>query len=216
MGRFSKLSPTCQIKNLDLIYEKFFEDISSGTFIEVGGHDGYSWSNTWGLAEIGWGGMYIEPIHELAEKCRKIHEKNYIKVIEVAVGAYDGEVEIYMDSTGKDDSSATIDLDSVNSNSYAIYSDRFTRRVPIKRLDSIIPGKLKFELLVIDVEGAEIGVLKGFSLENLQPKMIIIETHRFHWVPQWKKDYPEINQILTDAGYEEYQSDLINSIYVRN
>ena len=46
-------SPSCQIPHLNDFYQKYFGDLSHGTFVEVGGNDGYSWSNTWHLGRNG-------------------------------------------------------------------------------------------------------------------------------------------------------------------
>jgi hypothetical protein len=70
-------------------------DISKkGFFIEVGAFDGESFSNTSWLADIGWKGMYIEPILEYADRCRSRHSKNNVTVINCAVGAKDGLIKI--------------------------------------------------------------------------------------------------------------------------
>ena len=91
---YSVLSPTCQIPNLNAIYEKYFAD-RIGTFVEVGGNDGLLWSNTWGLAEAGWTGLYLEPVGELVKQCRLIHAHNKVTVIQTAVAIYDGLVTLY-------------------------------------------------------------------------------------------------------------------------
>lgn len=225
MGIFSKVSPTCQIKNLPQILEDIFSEKTDGLFIEIGGHDGYSWSNTWGLAEIGWKGIYFEPVEELARECSIRHKDNKVKVYPYAVGDFNGMATLFMDADGKDSSCATIDLDTALENVYARYSYAATRNVKMVTLDWILDdifpqaGRsvfgFEFDLLGIDVEGAELRVLDGLDLDKWRPKMIIIETHAQHWKPEWNRNYPSINRILTEAGYTEIQSDLINSIYVR-
>jgi hypothetical protein len=72
-----------------------------------------------------------------------------------------------------------------------------------------------FDLLVIDVEGSELDVLRGFYIDYWLPKMMIIETYEEN--PDrslnWKAGV--IGTMLDFYGYENIQSDTINTIYVR-
>src|SRR5438046_3290669 len=79
--------PTCQIPTLSSLFERFFNKRTDGTFVEVGAFDGFTYSNTWGLAEKGWEGLLIEPIPEHARKCRDNH-KNHpnIRIAQTAIG----------------------------------------------------------------------------------------------------------------------------------
>ena len=50
------------------IYARMFP-LSGGTFVEVGAFDGWSYSHTVCLAQLGWRGLYIEPVPEHAALC---------------------------------------------------------------------------------------------------------------------------------------------------
>src|ERR671923_2099072 len=69
-GRFAVVD-SCQIPNLGFLLDFFFGDVAVGTFVEVGAFDGYTYSNTWGLAAAGWRGFYIEPVASHAAQCRR-------------------------------------------------------------------------------------------------------------------------------------------------
>ena len=57
----------------------------------MGAFDGESYSNTSCLADLGWRGLYIEPVPTFAAGCRERHKQNLgIRVIEVAVSDTDG------------------------------------------------------------------------------------------------------------------------------
>ena len=51
------------------------------------------------------------------------------------------------------------------------------RAVPVMTLDAILDqsGLLAIDFLSIDVEGAELDVIRGFSIEKHQPKLLLIE-----------------------------------------
>ena len=81
-------SPTCQIELLPEIFSQIFQEKTDGYFVEVGAFDGYTYSNTWGLSELGWSGLMIEAIPEYADKCRKMHEFHPgIKVVNEIAGS---------------------------------------------------------------------------------------------------------------------------------
>lgn len=83
--------PKSQIPNLDSIYQKYFTRFFGipyqGFFVEVGAYDGESYSNTSGLADSGWNGLYIEPVFEYYNKCLIRHKNNSVKVINCAIGS---------------------------------------------------------------------------------------------------------------------------------
>jgi FkbM family methyltransferase len=191
--------------NIDELYEQLFGHKSDGAFVEVGGHDGYSFSNTWGLAETGWKGLYIEPVRKLAELCEWTHEKNNVKVIQCAVGDHNSDelVKLYVN---KDNIiAAYASLDEKNALGHDVIN------VPLKTLGTILteedfPGV--FDLLVIDTEGTEIDVLKGINLHNRQAQVIIIETNGHA---------AEISEYLTRQYYYDLmQNDGLNAVYRRN
>jgi FkbM family methyltransferase len=68
----------------------------NATFVEVGAFDGESWSNTCSLADYGWIGLYIEPIHKYAQLCHRRHSKNKVHIAEYAVGSSEGTADIYI------------------------------------------------------------------------------------------------------------------------
>jgi hypothetical protein len=71
--------PTCQIPmfhSLSDVYRFLWGYSEVGTFVEVGGFDGQSFSNTCTLADVGWEGHYVEPIPEFAAQCKARHISN--------------------------------------------------------------------------------------------------------------------------------------------
>lgn len=207
---FDKISPSCQIPNLNAFYERYFPDNSHGIFIEVGGNDGYTWSNTWGLAEIGWRGWYYEPDPHWVDVCRVIHARNNIKVIQTCVGAYNGEIKLYR-GYGATTSKKVAETD-IFKHSNRIVDFEWS---PVCKLEDSLFSEcvpFKFDLLVIDVNGDEPGVLMGLNLEIWKPTMIIVATHKAH--DGWDFNAPIIDGLLS-GWYEEIWHDHINSIYVR-
>lgn len=201
---------SCQIPGLAAIYEQWLP-LEQGRFVEVGACDGLAYSNTSCLAEIGWTGLYVEPHPALAKRCRETHSGHpAITVDEVAISNQAGEIKLY--DCGE--VSSTV-LDQ-NSRQWGCRESRFFT-VPCCTLNALLEKHgiaPEFDLLVVDVEGAELQVLEGFNLERYQPKMAIIETHEKDpaAMRNWKAE--PINACFAACGYTKIYADAINSIFV--
>ena len=73
-----------------------------------------------------------------------------------------------------------------------------------------------FDVLCIDVEGAEWKILEVFEIEKWRPKMAIIETHEKHenLMKRMSGNSEQINQYFFDNEYKQVYVDEVNSIYV--
>ncbi len=211
---------TSQIKDLHKIYEEYFQDNKDGFFVEVGAYDGWRWSNTLSLVESNWSGIMIEPIyHYYMRIVDRYKDNNRIEVSNCCIGwenqpskkVYFGGpcttimeemIPIYNETDPSDNHS----LDN-----YEI-RDMFT-------LDKFLEDKKvkqNFEVLCIDVEGAEWKILEVFDVEKWRPKMLIVEAHEKH--PEKLKresgNSSEINEYFYRHQYRQVYVDEINSIYV--
>jgi len=216
---FYQLTSTCQIPKLDMIYRQYFGECTDGCFIEVGAFDGEYTSNTSCLSDLGWSGFYIEPVPEYYKKCKNRHLKNKnITVSQYAIGANFGKAEIKIggplstidDKMVKNFLSLSWANSSFSSNKKLIV-DQIPLNAYIEK-KKIIEG---FELLVVDVEGYELNVLKGFDIGKWRPQMVIIELH------DQNDDYllirDECNQIVRyfdEYDYKVIYKDFTNTIYV--
>ena len=208
------ISSSCQIANLAAIYQQYFGNKSDGTFVEVGASDGISFSNTWGLAKMGWTGLYYEPVHELYNRCIINHAINKVTVVNACVGDYNGMVKLFLGSN------PTIDEETIRKEPWDThYTENNSIMVPIVTLNDDLPKHAwpeKFDLLCVDVEGAELQVLRGIDLQHYQPRMIILELCENHPVPKKRMHVDEINKHMNVQLYTKIQSDTVNAIYWRN
>lgn len=210
----------CQIKNLAEIYQKYFGYRSTGFFVEVGGYDGDSFSNTAFLADLGWKGVYVEPIPQHCMLCQKRHEGNDVKVVNVAVGLEEGITPIYygaaLTTLDKNQAQRYSEMDWAK---HIHFSETYCEQ---QKLSTVLENQnvpKDFDILVVDVEGKEEEVFKTFSLDEWNPKMLIVEIEDEH--PSFQK-YPEVIQsfkslraYIKSKGYVEVQRDMINTIYIK-
>ena len=220
MGTKYTIVDTCQIEPLAELYEKHIGYKTDGYFVDVGAFDGVTWSNAWGLADAGWGGLLVEPNLEFFEKCAKVYDGNpRVEMVNVAVGPYHGRARLYVGG-----SLSTLCRDTIITYR-SIPELAFTGldvanyvEVEVFTLDkllakfNILPG---FDVLSVDVEGAEMDVLRGFSVDKYRPTMVIVETHARHKDERLSYKAIPVRHFLRHFGYEEVYANYINSIFVR-
>lgn len=207
---------SCLIQGLSEIYTRYFGYKEDGVFVEIGAFDGEQYSNTCGLADLGWSGLYIEPVVKFFNQCRKRHIKNVeVDVLNLAVGDFNGEVIIYL----ADAWSTTSQRALANYKRIGWWKGKgeedLIQMVTLNRLlDTyhILPG---FDLLTIDVEGSEWDVVKSFDIDYWRPQMVIIELHDVSLKYEPIRDEAlQVVGFFAQHGYRIVYKDLGNTIYV--
>lgn len=215
-------SRTCQISDLARHYELLFGRCSDGVFVEVGAYDGETCSNTSCLADLGWHGLYIEPVPAFAQACAYRHRNNRnVRVLNCAIGAAPGVVELHVGGVLTTTRASQVEM--YRRIDWARDTHRGERvQARQLRLDAVLdeqavaPG---FKLLVVDVEGAETEVFDSFDLERYQPQVMLVELEdsrpSFQAFPEATAASARLRQRIAAAGYREHFRDEINTIFVR-
>jgi len=210
----------CQVRGLDAIYNAAFGNLKRGVFVEVVAYDGQFVSNTCFLADLGWRGVYVEPIPQFAAACAKRHQRNPdVTVVNAAVGKAAGTTELHLAGV----------LSTKNENFYSAYRNiswakklLSHRKVtaPVVTLNDLLDEHKVpdgFELLVVDVEGGEPDVFAGFDLTRWKPKMLIIELEDHHpdfmKIESIREPIAQLRRYILGAGYTELYVDAINTIF---
>ena len=202
-----------QIGNLSQIYLDHIGYKTNGYFIECGGYDGIQWSNTYGLAKIGWNGLIFEPQSYIFEKCVENY-KDYpnIKMEKCCIGSYNGDTDLYVAGPLTTTSKKMVDEYKTLDWAKGLFiGDVYPIKSPIYKLGTMLEKyncPFNFDVLVIDTEGTELDILKGFSIDKWKPKMMIIELHEI--------DVIEVNKLMEKHNYKKIHEDSINTIFVLN
>lgn len=209
----------CQVDNLSEIYETYFGYPSKGYFVEVGAYDGEFVSNTSFLADLGWNGLYIEPITEYYQKCLERHKNNDVIVANVAIGLSEGQVSIFKGETlttlNQDQVSRYKEMDwakNINFHEDTCYQ---------MRLDTLMTQMnvpKKFDILVVDVEGKESEIFQTFDLKEWRPSLIIVELEdghpSFQKYPEYIKEIVELREYIANQEYVEVSKNQWNTVFV--
>jgi FkbM family methyltransferase len=215
---FYRMTWDCQVALLPGLYDHFLGKRATGCFVEVGAYDGETHSNTSCLADLGWRGLYIEPIKSAYETCVERHRRNAeVSVVNCAIGDREGALDFYV--LGSASSSS---LERVQSAEWAPEELRRSIarevQVPQQTLDKLLeqqaipPG---FDLLVIDVEGSEDSVLRGTNLELWRPRLVIAELSAVTMAEMDGATMRDALRPLAGAGYRPVLTDNINTVFAR-
>jgi len=202
---------SCQIHGLARILEGVFGYKTNGTFVEVGAYDGLRWSNTYGLAHIGWRGLYIEPVEEYFNACVANHKDHKdVTVVRALVSDAVRSMKIVVRPDMATVEESLISMMKLRNGSYeaTITSSTLDDILIVYEIPSF------FDLLVIDVEGHEMSVLNGFDMWRYYPKMIIIEACDKNDNTVLRANADEIHSHICKYGYSRIYADEINSIYI--
>jgi FkbM family methyltransferase len=191
----------------DRILEIIFHGKTSGVCVEVGAHDGITGSNTFLFEKKGWKCVLVEPIPELCEKIRQCRSGF---LVNCAASSSTGEASFHV--ANSIDSWSALDIPDANKERLA--SGQETVReitVRTRKLDDILEeaGVHAIDFLSIDVEGHELEVLRGLSIDRFTPRILIVEDNQF-------PSNADVSGYLTARGYRSFLRTGVNEWYGRN
>lgn len=159
------------------LIREYFDNKKNGYFVEVGANDPTAViSQSWHLESLlQWSGILVEPNPTLAKRCQELRPKS----TSFACACVDDEklehVTLYVPLREGEEmdvhAGISKNIDDFN------YQQHREIIVPCRTLNSLLEedGATCIDLLSIDVEGAELEVLKGFDIQKYQPRLILLE-----------------------------------------
>jgi FkbM family methyltransferase len=186
---------------------EFFESKKGGTFVEVGANEPNPVrSQTYHLEnKLNWSGVLAEPIDYLYERNRR--ESQNATTVNVACTSPEktGVLTLYIPAEKSEEihghAALEMEIDHAEKRKVRV------RQVRAVTLDAILHSEdiKNVDLLSIDVEGTELDVLKGFSIDNFKLKLILLEDRLV---------YLNKHRYLRRYGYRLIKRTGFNSWYV--
>lgn len=157
-------------------------DRDGGFFVEAGGNDGYTQSNTYFLERFrDWHGMLVEPMPEMAAQAQRNRPASHVfQCALVPLDHPDQGVEMEFGDLFSTVRDARGDAGSWVSQGLVLgWRDHRVERVPARPLSSLLDelGVSNIDLLSLDVEGYEPQALLGLDLSRHAPAWILVEVH---------------------------------------
>ena len=170
----------------DLLLAEHFAGRETGTYVEVGAHDGLQNSNTFLFERRGWTGVLVEPDPVTASDCAANRPGS--RVVQAAAVGPGAPPEVTFErSELSDHSSLSLDrrhLRKLEDLTGSRSTESIT--VPAATLSTIAheAGLDRIDFVTIDVEGHEMQVLEGFDLRRWRPDFVIVERNYLWPVPR--------------------------------
>ena len=195
-----------QLEQDRILDEEIFRGMRDGVFVDVGAHDGTTYSNTRFFEEQrGWTGVCIEPLPEAFERLRATRT---CACVRACIGDHDGECEFLRVSSPR-----------VNTEMLSGVVDRYDPRhrervdaevahyggsvevltLPMRRLKSVLreEGIRRVTLVSIDTEGSELEILRSFDPAAFGVRCLLVENNYAD---------PQIEDTLKERGYRLFRT----------
>lgn len=172
-----------QIGQDKFIYEQFFKDKKQGFFVDIGAHDGMTYSNTYFFEkELGWNGICFEPIPAIFEELQKNRK---CICINSCVSAIDKGVKFIMVSGYSEMLSGMVSTyDPRHWNRLKNEIKKYGGSYEIISLPSVcfnVAMKqyqvMKIDFLSIDTEGSELEILKSIDYDLVYIYVVCVENN---------------------------------------
>jgi FkbM family methyltransferase len=148
----------------------------TGTFLEAGANDGYTWSNTYYLERFkGWSGVLVEGIPALSEECRRIRPRSQVhNCALVAPDFTDPHVTMtYSDLRSLiKGSEPRMERQIAGAREIA-----YEVRAPARTLTAVLDASHveQIDFMSLDLEGFEAAALRGLDLDRWAPAWLLVE-----------------------------------------
>ena len=178
-----------------------FRKKEGGFFVDIGGNDPVSINNTYFFEKSrGWKGLAFEPITTQREKW-KISRKT--ECLPYALGSRTGEAEFCeYDAHYMSGFSDEVDYNGTVKSHYS---------VPVRRLADILEerGIKHIDFISLDVEGAEMDVLRGIDFSKVEIDCFTIENNK-----GWDRE-KRLRKFMIDAGYKIKAKLWLDEVWVK-
>ena len=186
----------------DFILDALLNGQAKGVYIDVGANDPVHLSNTCRFYRRGWRGLNVEPLKSMWQRLNA--ERPEDVNLNVGVGQKNGNSTFYEMSI---DTYSTFNRQ--NSAEFCPGKEISAKiEMPVMALSKIWEehfGEKIVDFLSVDVEGDNLGVLKGNDWMRHRPRFVLVEMDR--------NERPGIIAFLNDNNYEFLYANHVNGIF---
>jgi FkbM family methyltransferase len=167
-----------------IIHENYFWNVRSGVFVDIGAHDGISYSNTYFFEkELGWGGLCIEP---MPETYAQLVVNRTCTCFQGCVAEFSGDDDFYRVShpigyiemySGLVKTYHPKHLENMKGMLSRLGGSLLTCRMKCISLNDLLAENqvMHVNVLSIDTEGGEFEILSSVDFSRYQVDVIVIE-----------------------------------------
>jgi FkbM family methyltransferase len=168
-----------QFEQDKFVYENYFQGKTNGYFVDIGAHDGTTFSNSRFFEELGWDGVCIEPNPKVFETLISTRK---CKCVRKAVADYVGEAKFFQITKEADMLSGLVDefnqhgVERIYNNLQDLESGFDYIDVETELFHNIV-NNTTIDFLSLDTEGNELKILQTIDFDKYDIKIITVENN---------------------------------------
>lgn len=197
----------------DRALQEIFDEQAEGYCVEVGAYDGHTGSASYLFEKRGWQCLLVEPIPALVEQIR---ERRACTVVNCAASDKEGTASFFVAENFEEMSTLDLTPDRLE---WITEVGGAVKEITVRTatLDSLLTeaGFSEIQFITIDVEGHEMEVLRGFTLEQYKPRIVIIEDNSASDDPRARGGDPRVGRHMSEHGYVHFRRTGVNEWYAR-
>ena len=191
----------------DIAIKKYVQYINNGFYVDIGSHHPLQRSNTYLLYQTGWHGINVD-INDFTLDLFNHLRPDDIN-IQSAISDYNGDIDFYYQKNFSQLNTTDINWDKEN------FRNNFqTKKIKCQTFNNLLDQtkykNQKINFLNIDVEGAEMKVLKSLNFNKYNPEVICIEILGYRHLSNSEKESKiksdEVYKFLLEKSYKKVWS----------
>lgn len=200
----------------DLVIDFIFEQhqIHQPFYIDIGSNDPVRYSNSYYFYRKGGKGICVEPNPDLVAKHKRVRPEDTIVQAGIST-TVSGKADYYVMDWHEFNTFDKEQAFQVEKNYQGRNNVKQVLQMPLITPEELIlnyVGQQKIDMLSLDVEGYDLGILKSWDFKKHRPFLICVEV----FDPRIKQENTEINKLLISHNYSRIAHNPINGIFVSN
>jgi FkbM family methyltransferase len=182
----------------DLIAYLYFRGKPSGFFLDIGAHDGRTYSNTYVFEQLGWRGACVEPLPAVFELLRR---NRRCDCYQAALADHSEPGAGFIHARGVDTLSGLESEIAAGHRDWILREGGQPERIQVQtmtfpELMAHYPGVRTIDFLSLDVEGAELTILKTIDFGYYDFGLITVEC-----IGEKRGEGEELRALMAARGY---------------
>jgi FkbM family methyltransferase len=182
----------------DLLAYLYFRGRRSGFFLDVGAHDGKTYSNSYILEQLGWRGVCVEPLPDVFKQLRR---NRRCDCCQAALAGFSDPRAGFIHAVGVDTLSGLESEMAEGHEAWIVREGGRPERIAVKavtfpELMARYPLVRTIDFFSLDVEGAEMGVLRTIDFAAYDFGLITVEC-----IEEKNGEGEELRAFMAAKGY---------------
>jgi len=170
-----------QFEQDKVVYKNYFQGKTNGYFVDIGAHDGETFSNSKFFEDQGWNGVCAEPNPVIF---KQLQSNRKCKCVKKAISDKVGQASFFQILEGGNMLSGLVDefsqkgIKNIYSNLENTDSGFDYIKVELDLFDNIV-DQTEIDFLSIDTEGNELKILQTIDFNKYNIKIITLENNEY-------------------------------------